>query len=417
MPDGSTAVALYDVYNNANTPRLKSVLIDSMSARFMREIEYGLQQQSRHHVRLLNLVSIVEKHEKVMSNLSPIVLAGIADLSPLRGRALVAVDGDLLGAIVDAMCGATEAFPFERSELSHMEQKMGRRVLGLVDEQVSKAFEPLVKLRLTPSAYETGTGLLAIADSQDWMIKVEGLFETDTGKGRITIVIPLSSFDAIEQRVASQSGLIGGRNMDDEWSNGLENRCESIPLRLEVIIARAILPASLVNNLKVGMEVPFVVERDAVVCTQGIDLFLATFGTHNGYYACKPLPGRVIVGDNMSTSDDDLSAGIASDRIELERLQHMPERTLVLGASNVLDRVKVHISASLGSTNMPVQQIRALRQGEVILLDQQPGDPIALSANGEIIAYGEAVKIDGQKIGIRIVSLAEDKGRKPADAI
>ena len=62
-----------------------------------------------------------------MSALPEVMLAGISELTPLRGRMLLAIDGDLIGAMVDAMCGATAAHPFERYELRRWKRASGGR--------------------------------------------------------------------------------------------------------------------------------------------------------------------------------------------------------------------------------------------------------------------------------------------------
>jgi flagellar motor switch protein FliM len=416
MPDGLNRIVKYDVFGTSHSPQYKSMLMEAMAGRIMRDIEFGLQQQTRHHVRLQEFEGSVAKHESSMKRLSPMLLAGIADLSPLRGRAILAIDGDLLGAIVDAMCGATEPVPFERTELATMEIRIGRKVLELVNVQVCKALAPLMKLNLMPQSYETGTGMLAIADSQDWMIEVVGKFETDIGRGCVTLVIPYSSFEPLEQKFLAQSGMIGNKKVDDAWVTGIARIAETVPIKLQVEIARAVVPVSIINNLRPGQILPFFIFSEAIVSGGGAELFRAEFGTFEGYLACRVRPEAIIEGDVVMSGgavDGDLSEGIGPSRVELEKLTNTPEPTIVMMPRNVLDRVKVTLSVELGRTDMPVSKLKSIRHGEIVPLDQLVGEPMAIYANGQKIAYGEAVQIsDTNKVGIRVLQLAEENGQK-----
>ena len=101
-----------DLLDPMRVPLLRSVLMETLADRFMRQIAFVLFQRMRHSVQLLSCIQNVISHESAMSALPEVMLAGISELTPLRGRMLLAIDGDLIGAMVDAMCGATSAHPF-----------------------------------------------------------------------------------------------------------------------------------------------------------------------------------------------------------------------------------------------------------------------------------------------------------------
>ena len=93
-------------------------------------------------MQLLSCINNVISHESAMSSLPEVMLAGISELAPLRGRMLLAIDGDLIGAVVDALCGATAAHPFERYELSALETRVGKQMVDLVAVPPSPKPEP-----------------------------------------------------------------------------------------------------------------------------------------------------------------------------------------------------------------------------------------------------------------------------------
>jgi flagellar motor switch protein FliM len=401
-----------DLLGSVKAPQLRSVLMETLSARFMRQIAFGLVQQTRHSVQLLSCEGIVDTHEAVMGRLPDVLLAGISDLSPLRGRALLAIDGDLIGAIVDAMCGATTAHPFVRSELSAMETRIGRQMISLVYKTVEEALSPLVHINLSPLAYETGNGMLAIADGQEWLIEVTGVFQTAIGQGAIKVIIPHSSFEPLEQKVQAQAGLIGNRTTDDAWFTSIERLTEGIPLPVRFEVARASVPISIVNQLKAGTVLPFYLFPEAIASSGGVDLFQAEFGQFNGYVSCRVRPEPTDDGVSSMSENNDLSAGIggsAGVRVELDRLSHTPKATTILGGKNILDRVQVVMSVELGRTNIAVKDMRTIHHGQVIPLDQMVGEPLAIYANGHKIAFGEVVAgPGGERYGVRVTALADE---------
>ncbi|MDE1883119.1 MAG: hypothetical protein KGH70_03980, partial [Rhodospirillales bacterium] len=184
-----------DLLDPMRAPLLRSVLMETLADRFMRQIAFVFFQKMRHSVQLLSCIHNVISHESAMSALPEVMLAGISELTPLRGRMLLAIDGDLIGAMVDAMCGATAAHPFERYELSALETRIGRQMVDIAFATITETFTPVVPLNLAAIAYENATGMLAIADGQDWMIAVTGIFETELGSGTIRLIVPYSAFE------------------------------------------------------------------------------------------------------------------------------------------------------------------------------------------------------------------------------
>jgi len=96
------------------------------------------------------------------------------------------------------------------------------------------------------------------------------------------------------------------------------------------------------------------------------------------------------------------------ERVELERIQAQPRGGPAIAARNVLDRVQVALTVELGRTQITVKDLRQLRHGQIISLDQMVGEPLAIFANGQKLAYGEVVAVANDRYGVRVTALAED---------
>jgi flagellar motor switch protein FliM len=409
MPD----VEKLDLLDSLRAPQLRSMLMENLSDRFMRQIAFALFQRMRSSVQLLSCINGVTSHESAMSQLPDVMLAGIAELAPLRGRMLLAIDGDLIGAVVDALCGATAAHPFERDELSAMETRIGKQMIDLSLATISETLSGYAQLDLTPIAYENATGMLAIADGQDWMIACTGIFETALGTGTIKLIAPYAGFEPLEAKVNSQSGMIGQRGADAGWVTAIEHLSEITPIGLRFELARASVPLGVFQGLAPGQILPFFLGADAIAVAGGIDLFRADYGQNDGYICCRVRVDDVMIEGDVSMVDqkERISTergSMENERVELERLQSQPRGAPAITGKNVLDRVQVALTVELGRTNITVKDLRQLRHGQVVTLDQMVGEPLTIFANGHKLAYGEVVAVANDHYGVRVTALVED---------
>ena len=66
--------------------------------------------------------------------------------------------------------------------------------------------------------------------------------------------------------------------------------------------------------------------------------------------------------------------------------------------------VPLDLSVEIGRTRMQVKNILDLRQGSIVELDKQAGDPVDIFVNGRIIAKGDVVIIN-DNFGMRITEI------------
>ncbi len=397
-------VAPLDLLASGRIPQRRSALMESQSDVIMRKIGFLLFQRMRSNVKLLSCINSVMSHEAALANLPDVMLAGIADLAPLHGRVIVVVDGDLIGAVVDGMCGATQWGEFERHELSAMESRIARQVIELTLVAITEVFANLMPLRWSLVQLETTTSMLTIAAEQDWMISSTGIFETPIGMGSIRFIAPFAGFEPLEAKLGSQAGLVGSNVAADRvWLSALERLTETISLELAFEIVRAELPIGLFQNIKCGEILPCMVSPEAIVVAGGIDLFAAEYGQCDGLVCCAPvLPA------------DDQPKGAKLTAQGLRSLIARPEQKLIgfpgfddshTGAPP--DRVFVKLTVELGRMRMKLRAFETLCYGDLLVLDQMVGSPMKIFVNGYHLGAGEVVTYGQQKYGVRLVSLVE----------
>ena len=77
------------------------------------------------------------------------------------------------------------------------------------------------------------------------------------------------------------------------------------------------------------------------------------------------------------------------------------------------DELEVTVGFDLGSRTMPFRELALLQPGHIFELDRNPDHPVAIRCNGALVGHGELVRINGERLGVRIVALrrkGEDGG-------
>ena len=81
-----------------------------------------------------------------------------------------------------------------------------------------------------------------------------------------------------------------------------------------------------------------------------------------------------------------------------------------------LKDVDVRLSVELGTAQMKLRSVLALREESVVMLDRLSDELLDVMVNGQRIARGEVV-IDGNRFGLRIVEMAgQPAAAQPAPA-
>ncbi|MDE8349724.1 MAG: FliM/FliN family flagellar motor switch protein [Acidocella sp.] len=399
-----TDLPALDLLASGRTPQRRSALMEAQSDVIMRKIGFMLFQKMRCNVRLLSCINGVISHEAALASLPDIMLAGIAEMAPLHGRVIVAIEGDLIGAVVDGMCGATSSDMFYRTELSAMETRVAKQMVELTYTAIAEVFANLMTLKWTVAQYETTTSMLTIAAEQDWMISTTGIFETPIGIGSIRFIAPYAGFEPLETKVSSQLGIAGSSAADQRWMLGLAPLIDKVPFEIRLEIVRSDVPLGVFYALERGHVLPCFILPEAIAVSGGIDLFTADYGQHEGFMCCTPRFSNVAEKSRRSHS---LAFCPARDMVVDERAALISHAAPLVETTSA-DRVTVRLTVELGSTSLSFIRLAELQAGALLVLDQLVGESLRIFANGYHVGTGEVVMQSGDKCGIRLVSISAD---------
>ena len=70
--------------------------------------------------------------------------------------------------------------------------------------------------------------------------------------------------------------------------------------------------------------------------------------------------------------------------------------------------VDLRVQVILGHARMPIAQLLKLSRGSVIELDRRIGEPVDVVINDRLVARGDLIKLEGDRIGVSLTEIVKD---------
>ena len=102
--------------------------------------------------------------------------------------------------------------------------------------------------------------------------------------------------------------------------------------------------------------------------------------------------GQVVEEDNVV---DNSATGAPSDAIN----------------QNVVKAIPITLNVEVGKTKLKLKDLMAVAQGTVLELDRSVGELMDIKVNDLVIAKGEVVTVDNNKLGIRVLEIVSPMER------
>jgi type III secretion system YscQ/HrcQ family protein len=169
----------------------------------------------------------------------------------------------------------------------------------------------------------------------------------------------------------------------------------TLPVTLCALAAQFSLPRSAIVALGVGDIV--IPERCSLTNTADGwhgEASLHLLGVHRSVFGCSARAAELVIIDRGPSQG--ASTVTDAKRIETEAL-HIGADPLALAGD-----APIELCLELARFRLTLAELSALRPGEVLSTGRTIGDRVTLSANGQAIAHGELVDIDGE-VGLRVL--------------
>ena len=110
-------------------------------------------------------------------------------------------------------------------------------------------------------------------------------------------------------------------------------------------------------------------------------------------------------------SEEDEVADVAETASGLEQLAEDGEKNLDgMVSADVLNSVPVTLSVEVGRTRLKIRDLLSLKQGSVLELERNAGEPLDLLVNNTVVAQGEVVLVN-DRYGVRLTRILPSEDR------
>jgi flagellar motor switch protein FliM len=194
-------------------------------------------------------------------------MLGVARAEEWDNYGLAVVDSALIYSVVDVLLGGrrgTAAMRIEGRPYTTIERTLVERLVGVVLDDLTAAFEPLCPVHFRFERLEVNPRFAVISRPSNACVLVRLRVDMEDRGGKLEILLPYATLEPVRELLLQQfMGEKFGR--DSIWETHLAEELRHTDIGLDVVLDEQIMPLSSVLNLKVGDQIALGVAPGAPV--------------------------------------------------------------------------------------------------------------------------------------------------------
>jgi len=245
--------------NSALISHRRLPMLDVIFDRAARLMTTNLRQLASDNVEVtLDDVSSTRFGDFLLSVSTPCVI-GVIKARELDNYCLLAVDADLVYSIVDLLLGGRRGggvMTIDDHAFTTIELALTQRVLSLLSDDLTRAFEPIAKVSFSLDRIETTPRFAAIAQDASVCSLAKFRVDIEDRGGRAAILIPHGALEPIYKVLLHE--FIGEASANaDAWRDHLAAEVGAASLDLKVVLAEKEITIGDVSNFSEGQTILF----------------------------------------------------------------------------------------------------------------------------------------------------------------
>lgn len=284
-------VANYDLTSQDRIIRGQMPTLDAINEQIAQQLGIGLTGRTRLAIRATSAAATLLKFADLTPLLAPPAAVCVLGLGGGYGFGLVVLEpgvGEqlLAAALGDRRSRQPDAIPDVRRELTTVEQGVLKRLLGVLTDALTAAWEPVLPFKPEALRFELDPRMASIAPPSD--VGIISAFELTGGlEGRIQLVIPYAAVEPAKQRLAQPRRL--SQRGDDRVARVMAREIEQVRVDVRGVLGTTRITLSRLLELEPG-EV-LLLDRDESaplpVTVQGRQKLLGSPSVSGGAMAMK----------------------------------------------------------------------------------------------------------------------------------
>ena len=262
--------------------------LELINERFTRLLRIGLFNFLRRSSEVSSGAIKVTEYGEFLKTLAQPTNINLIQVKPLRGTALIVIDPDLIFLFVDNFFGGDGRFQVKGTgrEFTPTEQRTIQRVLNIIFDSYSKAWDPVYKISMSFIRSEINTQFANIAGPTELVAITT--FRIDIGAigGLVNFCFPYSMIEPIRELLSND--LQGQpENLDESWGDLLKQQRKSA--EVEAIADLCTIPTTLreVMSMNVGDVIPVNLNPIVELKVDGVPILAGSYGKFEDQYAIR----------------------------------------------------------------------------------------------------------------------------------
>jgi flagellar motor switch protein FliM len=284
---GKIGAKNYDFRSQERIVRRRIPTLEMLNERFSKYLRSSLFK-FLHRSPEISISGIqIKKFSEYIYGLRVPTNLNIIRFSPLRGRALIVIEPNLIFTAVDNFFGGggqlynmTEAREFTLTEM-----RVIQILIDMIFIDLKEAWEPVMSLNFEYVSSEINPLFANIVGAEDIVVISTVNVTLEGGGGDINIVMPYSMIEPIRALLDTIGDDID--ESDIEWKISLRNEILGAEMSVNGLLVEKNMSIREILQLKKGDVIPVDMPKTVMIKAEGVPVFTGKACVSEGYYAVQ----------------------------------------------------------------------------------------------------------------------------------
>lgn len=293
MDEEEEATGIEAIVNNAAVRHQRLPLLEACIERLVRSLTNTMRKFTLGNVELSLADSTSIRFGNYIESVPLPTLISIFEIPEWNGYGLITIDSPLIYSIIDVLLGggnSTKSLAIEGRSFTKIEAMLIERLIRLILDEMTTAFEPLSKVTFEHERLESTPSRAMIVHPTDKAVLFKIDVDMDNRGGSAEILLPYATLEPVASLLKQM--FMGEKFAKDGiWETHLSNETLMSNTELDVVLGQQTIPLKTMMTLEVGTTLPLSVKPDDFMIVRCGDTPLM-----------RGKVGRV--GDNMAVQVD-----------------------------------------------------------------------------------------------------------------
>lgn len=290
VPEESGEVGVYDFRKEAGPIHLRMPTLGIINERLIGFMKNSLSNVTGTvvDVNIADVESV--KFGEFCRSLPLPTSLNIFKLDPLRGYALLVLEGSLVFAFVDTFFGGKSVghVKLEGKSFTAIESKIINRVVKVVLKDLEQAWSDVYKVKTIFSRSEIDPQFAGIATPEDMVIASKLNIDMNNFSGNIIVCLPYATIEPIRDHLSTrfQSTNV---EIDHEWCNYIQKKITEMTVNVSCTLGHTTITGEELLALKADdvIQLDLKTSEPVMIYAENVPKFTGYIGSINNKKALK----------------------------------------------------------------------------------------------------------------------------------